>query len=214
LCGHGLPFSHAGSSGRCWRLPFRSVAAEPVTAWLRYAAVADAILRMRLALDREDPVSLADVSACADVLVVPGLSSSSAQWRLRRVARRARSRTKSSKPPQWSDHEALASVVNLFVSASGVRPVLRLSDRLRAQVGFASPTAFGADLSLLAAVAVLLLHRVAGTNAMAVCSGCGQFFLPSRRRAASRDAYCTACGVRAARRAATARYRARLADRT
>ena len=58
----------------------------------------------------------------------------------------------------------------------------------------------------LALQIVLTLTRSAG---VAICSGCGTLFPPSRRPNPNRNSYCKSCGMRAAWREAQARRRAK-----
>lgn len=58
----------------------------------------------------------------------------------------------------------------------------------------------------LALQIVLTLTRSAG---IAICSGCGKLFPPSRRPNPNRNSYCKSCGMRAAWREAQARRRAK-----
>lgn len=69
------------------------------------------------------------------------------------------------------------------------------------QVGGAPPLPGALTLQMMLAVT-----RSAG---VAVCSSCGRLFVPSRRINPNRNAYCKACGVRAAWREAQARRRAK-----
>jgi predicted RNA-binding Zn-ribbon protein involved in translation (DUF1610 family) len=80
----------------------------------------------------------------------------------------------------------------------------------RLEIGFCSePKAGITYISLMGALAIQLAHAVAGTETTAICSACGKPFFAARKRAASRDRYCPACGDAAARRAAKRRYNQR-----
>jgi hypothetical protein len=64
------------------------------------------------------------------------------------------------------------------------------------------------------ALALQIMLAVTRSAGVAICSSCGKPFAPSRRPNSNRDAYCKACGIRAAWREAQARRRARkLTDR-
>lgn len=63
---------------------------------------------------------------------------------------------------------------------------------------------------LLAALVLRLVSAIAGLDALAVCSACGQAYLPKRRPAVGKRHYCTACRqAHKPQRAAEAAYRAR-----
>ena len=58
---------------------------------------------------------------------------------------------------------------------------------------------------------IVQLMSAATGSALAICSACGTFFVPLRRRPAfGKRRYCRACGRTAALRDAKADYRARL----
>ncbi len=59
------------------------------------------------------------------------------------------------------------------------------------------------------ALAMQIMLAVTRSAGIAVCSSCGKLFAPSRRPNSNRNAYCNACGIRAAWREAQARRRAR-----
>ena len=73
--------------------------------------------------------------------------------------------------------------------------------RFEIQVGGAPPLAGALTLQMMLAVT--------RSTGVAVCSSCGRLFAPSRRINPNRNAYCKACGVRAAWREAQARRRAK-----
>lgn len=59
------------------------------------------------------------------------------------------------------------------------------------------------------ALALQIMLAVTRSAGVAVCSSCGKPFAPFRRPNSNRNAYCDACGIRAAWREAQARRRAR-----
>jgi hypothetical protein len=59
------------------------------------------------------------------------------------------------------------------------------------------------------ALALQIMLTVTRSAGVAVCSSCGKPFAPSRRPNSNRNAYCKACGIRAAWRAAQTHRRAR-----
>jgi hypothetical protein len=63
--------------------------------------------------------------------------------------------------------------------------------------------------SLVGALVLAVAFAVARTDGLAMCSECGTPFVPKRRPARGREAFCPSCGVKAARRAAQRRYRER-----
>lgn len=76
--------------------------------------------------------------------------------------------------------------------------------------GSAPRLTHGGD-GLFAAVALQLVLAATRTDALAICSGCGLTFLPTRRPGAARRCYCPSCGRRVAERDAARAYRARKA---
>jgi hypothetical protein len=100
----------------------------------------------------------------------------------------------------------LGSHVNEWLMWGGVRPrfdwtengtVIRLSSG-----GWEQEALFGA-------LAVHLVLAVGGTGGIALCSGCGAPYLPTRRPVDGRRHYCTNCGRKVAERDAARAYRAR-----
>ena len=70
----------------------------------------------------------------------------------------------------------------------------------------------GFGVSLFGALTAQLMSAAAGSG-LAICSGCGNFFVPRRRRPAfGKRRYCPACGNHAALRDAAADYRRRRRD--
>jgi hypothetical protein len=94
----------------------------------------------------------------------------------------------------------LAAVLNYWLTLAGVRP--------RLEWGSASPQMqLGGD-GLIGALAVELFFACAQTGGLALCASCGTPFLPAgRRRRRDLNAYCSECGLKAAMRDASARYR-------
>jgi hypothetical protein len=102
---------------------------------------------------------------------------------------------------RWHGWFFLSSVVNHWLLLAGVRPTLCLSEKI-------TIITLG-NGSLFAALATQLLLVVGRRRGLAICSSCGTFYTPERRPAANRRRYCDECGPSAARRDASADYRAR-----
>ncbi len=95
--------------------------------------------------------------------------------------------------------DRFCQALDWWLYLAGVRP--RVSMR-GPSIEFSSDGLFGALGLQLALVAV----RRPG---LASCSSCGRPYLPSRRLQSGRSNYCPSCGLAAARRDASARYRER-----
>lgn len=65
----------------------------------------------------------------------------------------------------------------------------------------------GGSSALPGALALQIMLALTRWSGIAVCSSCGKLFAPSRRPNPNRNAYCDACGIRAAWREAQARRR-------
>ena len=105
--------------------------------------------------------------------------------------------------------------IETYVLHCGLRPALtlewsRTGSRMELVFQDARADFIGAGLSLFGALTVQLMSAATG-SALAICSACGSFFVPRRRRPAfGKRRYCRACGRTAALRDAKADYRARL----
>jgi hypothetical protein len=66
--------------------------------------------------------------------------------------------------------------------------------------------------ALLGALAIQIMLAMTRSTSIAVCSGCGKPFPPSRRPNPNRNSYCKTCGTKAAWREAQTRRRARKAS--
>src|SRR6266851_652984 len=67
----------------------------------------------------------------------------------------------------------------------------------------------GGSSALAGALALQIMLALTRWSGIAVCSSCGKLFAPSRRPNPNRNAYCDACGIRAAWREAQTRRRER-----
>ena len=104
--------------------------------------------------------------------------------------------------------------VRTFVRHCGLKPALTIES---GRAGFQTEVVFqdaradflGSGLSLFGVITVQLMSAATG-SALAICSGCGGFFLPRRRQPAfGKRRYCNVCGRAAALRDAKRDYRAR-----
>ena len=66
--------------------------------------------------------------------------------------------------------------------------------------------------ALLGALALQIMLTMTQSAGIAICSGCGKLFPPSRRPNPNRNTYCSGCGIKAAWREAQSRQRARKAS--
>ena len=96
--------------------------------------------------------------------------------------------------------QVLAAVLNHWLSVAGVRP--------RLEWGARTPQMqLGGD-GLIGALAVQLFFASSQSGGLTLCVSCGTPFLPAgRRRRRDLNAYCSECGLKAAMRDASARYR-------
>ena len=67
----------------------------------------------------------------------------------------------------------------------------------------------GRDEGLLGDIALQLALASARSDSIAMCTACARPFIPRRKTGPARNAYCSACGLRAAQRDASRRYRER-----
>lgn len=105
--------------------------------------------------------------------------------------------------------------IETYVCHCGLRPALtlewsRTGSRMELVFQDARADFRGFGLSLFGALIVQLMSAATG-SALAICSACGNFFVPRRRRPAfGKRRYCRMCGRAAAMRDAKAEYRAEL----
>lgn len=104
--------------------------------------------------------------------------------------------------------------VKTFVRHCGLKPALAVKSKrgeVRMELVFQDARAdfLGSGLSLFGVLTVQLMSAATG-SALALCSACGNFFVPRRRQPAfGKRRYCGACGRAAALRDAKADYRER-----
>ena len=104
--------------------------------------------------------------------------------------------------------------VRTFVRHCGLKPALAVESKrggFRMELVFQDARADfrGSGLSLFGVLTVQLMSAATG-SALAICSACGNFFVPKRRQPAfGKRRYCGACGRAAALRDAKADYRER-----
>lgn len=118
--------------------------------------------------------------------------------------------TKRLQTAQWVFLEKLKT----FVRHCGLKPALAVETKrgeVRMELVFQDARAdfLGSGLSLFGVLTVQLMSAATG-SALAICSACGNFFVPRRRQPAfGKRRYCDACGRAAALRDAKADYRER-----
>lgn len=103
----------------------------------------------------------------------------------------------------------LAKELDGWISIGQVRPRISWRKDKEGKARFSldavssGPNLFG----LLALNIAVAIAAGDGEKGLAVCSGCGHSYIPSRRPNPSRQNYCEACGRKAAQREASRRYR-------
>jgi hypothetical protein len=100
----------------------------------------------------------------------------------------------------WAE---VGRVVDEWLQMAGVRARFLWLEPKRPQVFF------GRNEGLLGEIALQLALASARSDAIAMCTSCARPFIPRRRVGSGRNAYCSACGLKAARRDALRRYRER-----
>jgi len=100
---------------------------------------------------------------------------------------------------EWERRIVLSNAVNHWLSPGQVRPVFYLTeDGPLIQIG--NRTVFGA-------LGLQLMLAVSQTQGLASCTSCGIFYTPSRKPNPNRNSYCPTCGLSAAQRNASEKYR-------
>ncbi|MCA1849718.1 MAG: hypothetical protein LC672_01365, partial [Acidobacteria bacterium] len=117
----------------------------------------------------------------------------------------AKDRYKDKKFPDLDRERTLvADGVNHWLAGGGVQPKVSWKG-LRPVITFECPRPYG---KLFANLAIQLMMAVSQADAVAICSACGQSYMPRRRPKTGQRRYCPNCkGV--ARRDASADYRRR-----
>jgi hypothetical protein len=123
-----------------------------------------------------------------------------------RARRETRGRSKQTAADEDLQLTELAAAVDRLMAWCGVRPHFVWwraveAPKLRLQ-------AWGP----LGAVALQMALALTQTHALAMCDGCGVPFVPSQVRRGDRRSWCQACGLKAAQREASRRYRERKRD--
>jgi len=96
--------------------------------------------------------------------------------------------------------QVFGEVLNFWLEMAAVRPRMDWSG--------SKPAVQLGGHGLIGALAVQLLFDCSRTDGLAVCTSCGTPFLPGPRRPRrDRNVYCSDCGLKAATRDASARYR-------
>jgi hypothetical protein len=175
ICEHGLPLTHnppprplpAGSSTFTWCRPLPQEQGwywEPIAAWHRYAQQMRAVLNIVARLHQ-------------------GQLGSDRDWRVLYY--------KEDPVPWWkrvisADRSMVSVVVNEWLAFAGVRPVYSWDLGGKASIMMAGGSLFGALIVQLA----IAIGRIDG---LAVCSGCGVSYVPSRNPRSDQRRYCPVC---------------------
>lgn len=165
---------------------------EPIVAWRRYAQFARAILNIAARLHQ------GEIGSDEDWKTLHGRAGFLG-WDY------ARERRKSKNFPdlEW-EKSLLASGVNFWLGCGGVQPKVSWKAS-RPIVTFECPKAYG---KLFANLAIQLMMAVSQVDSVAICSACGQSYMPKRRPKNNQRRYCPNC-KKVARRDASADYRRR-----
>jgi hypothetical protein len=199
ICGHGRPSSHSEADRQpdlCFPRPVDeqlTTFSEPVDAWRALAREVRGIVKVAAALHAGRRATVADwadiagatIAAQVEHLVETGGDADRGPARLGQEVN--------------FDRRVLTGVVEMWLREGAVRP--------HVQWGKRTPGVELAGWGLFGALAVQLLQVVSRIDGLITCSGCGKAYLPKRRPNPNRDHYCPDCGVKAAWRKASRRYR-------
>jgi hypothetical protein len=167
---------------------------EPISAWRDYARFAKAILNIAARLHEGEIGSDEDWDTLHfDEAGFLGLDY-------------AAERRKSKKfPDLYREKSMIANGVNTYwLGSGGVQP--RVSWKAsRPIITFECPKPYG---KLFANLAIQLMMAVSQVDAVAICSACGQSYMPKRRPKNNQRRYCPTC-KKVAQRDASADYRRR-----
>ena len=207
LCQHGLPCSHnqyrdglldgvqpclpvlvtpRPREGSAFRL------LEPLAAWRMWSRKAQSIINIGARLNQGKIARVEDWQVLKD-LRDSGLGETAYEPFMETVAN---ARTE------------LTRELDGWISMGQVRPRIGWrNDRARFSLDAVSsgPNLFG----LLALNIAVAIAAGEGEKGLAVCSSCGSSYIPSRRPDPNRRNYCYQCGLKAAQRFASRRYRRR-----
>lgn len=166
---------------------------EPISAWRDYARFAEAILNIAARLHKGEMGSDKDWTTLHDD------DAGFLGWDY------AVERRKAKKFPDIDDEKSLiADGVNYWLVSGGVQP--RVSWKAsRPIITFECPKPYG---KLFANLAIQLMMVVSQIDSLAICSACGQSYMPTRRPRNNQRRYCPIC-KKVAQRDASADYRRR-----
>src|SRR5947209_4956390 len=190
ICKHLLPYTHNPpplfrGEKRFWCTPMRNEDREfwePIDAWHVYSRQMQSMLRIAANLHQDRPGELNDWNILYDL----GPAGNGCGQGLYLI----------------DDRHMLAVLVNFWIKVGNVRPTFSWSG---------DTTFVSFDTHLFGALVGQLLTFVSRTKGLGVCSGCGDTFIPVRRRPkADQRNYCVKCGRKAAWRDAQRDRRRRL----
>ena len=148
---------------------------EPLSGWRHYAAIARSLLSVAHCLNQRTAIKEDDWQVIGQLAGIGGSD----------FFRRGDSRRDA-----W---RRLEVALNVWLSLGGVRIVLHRAST-NWNVGLGGRPAIGNWL--FGAIGVQLMLAITNTDGVAFCSGCGKFFLPSRRPNPKRRRYCEECKKR------------------
>jgi hypothetical protein len=217
ICRHGLPRTHrrtaVGTHSDCNLLLYESdsnfpdqMGWEPLEAWRDFALKAQSILDVAAVL-YEGGVVEDEKVACGFEDVFP-VEKHLPFERRRRI-----------------QMDSLSVEINAWLAVGDVRCLISPNGLKGLSVTFGSARWSWAPserkirmfnnvdcqgTTLFGALGVQLLMAASRQRGLAVCAECGKQYSPSRRPDPNRNSYCADCGINAAQRAASRRYRARV----
>ncbi len=165
---------------------------EPIWIWRDYAAFASAILNIAARLHE------GEIGRDEDWKTLHG-DAGFLGWDYA-AERRKRKRF----PDIDFERVLIADGVNFWLECGGVRPKVTWKAS-RPIITLECPKAYG---KLFANLALQLMMAVSQTDSVAICSACGQSYMPKRRPKTSQRRYCPNC-KKVSRRDASADYRRR-----
>lgn len=192
LCLHGLP-AGIHRPPECDFRVHRGEHREPIFAWRRWAARAEAVVRAAMALHDEQLVGReiwevllpSDGDTSGDILgasFVGGIHG---------------------------ERALLANEINNWLRWGRVVPYLEWLRSRSPTFALAVDAPLTAGSGLFAALAVSLALTAAAAHGLALCSSCGDPYTPARKPQSGRRHYCPACGRRAAWRESKRRNKAK-----
>ena len=184
ICIHGKPSSHAaftdgmvfGTWCHLLREETRLYAWEPLERWRYFSRQAGTILNLAARLHTDQPGRPEDWRQ----VIFPPDGRPVPWWKPSAVR---------------SERIILGYIVSEWMALGDVRPVLTWpASNPEPQVQFGSGA--GGGTSLFGSLACQLIFTIARVDGVAVCSGCGRVYIPSRRPRRDQRCYCSGCRVR------------------